>query len=204
MMAVQTLIAPAQPAVLTAVVNTWPAQGEWNYEHLRKLPDDGRRYEIIRGTLYMVSAPSYPHQVTVGEVYFHLQRFVAEHELGVVACAPCEVCLSESAQLVQPDVIFVRDAQSLANQKVFAGAPALVVEVLSPNAERRDRVVKFDVYEAAGVEEYWLADLKTCSVEVYTLSRGEYALLGKFSGDEHIRSNVLPGLTIRTKLLFNL
>jgi Uma2 family endonuclease len=204
MMAVQALIAPAQPAALSAVVNTWPAQGEWHYEHLRKLPDDGRRYEIIQGTLYMVSAPSYPHQVTVGEIYFHLQRFVGEHELGVVASAPCALRLSDRAQLVQPDVIFVRAAQPVADQQEFVGTPALVVEVLAPNAERRDRVLKFDVYEAAGVAEYWLADLKTCSVEVYTLSHGEYALFGKFFGDEHIRSKVLPGLTIRTKLLFNL
>lgn len=202
-MGIEALGAPVQ-RTLGAFNGKWPTQGEWRYEHLLKLPDDGRRYEIIGGMLYAVSAPSYPHQVTVGELHFHLQRFVNQQGLGAVVRAPCALRLNERAQLLQPDLLVMRGEQSLSDQQVVTERPALVVEVVAPNAERRKRELKFDLYEAAGVDEYWLADLKTCSVEVYTLSNGEYALLGRFAGNEQIRSNVLPGLAIRTKLLFNL
>ena len=88
--------------------------------------------------------------------------------------------------------------------KFFAGAPDLIVEVVAPSSIRLDRKAKFDAYEEAGVAEYWIADPKTRSVEVYTLSRGEYALHGQYTGDELIESALLVGLQIKTALLFQL
>jgi len=181
----------------------WPAQGQWTYDDYLRLPDDGNRYEIIEGVLYVTNAPNYDHQFTVMKIAFRFEQFVTEHNLGVVLTAPFEVHLSPTTRPVQPDVLFIKaDRQPASGASFLEGAPDLIVEVLSPASIRTDRQIKFNVYEQAGVAEYWLADPKTRSVEVYTLSRGEYALLGQFTAAEIIESKVLAGLTITTGALF--
>lgn len=101
-------------------------------------------------------------------------------------------------------MIFVRTNRRAAfDAQVFKGAPDLLVEVLSPGSIRTDRHIKFDAYERAGVTEYWIVNPKTRSVEVYTLSGGEYALLGEFTGTETINSVVLAGINLITYTLFS-
>ncbi len=181
-----------------------PAQGEWTYEDYLNLPDDGRRYEIIEGVLYVTNAPDYDHQFTVMEIAFQLKLFTTPNKLGVILTAPFEVHLSEKTRPVQPDVLFIRaDKQPAPGAKFFEGVPDLVVEVLSPSTTRTDQSIKFSAYEQAGVPEYWIANPKTRSVEVFTLSGGEYALVNQFIGDEVIESVVLAGLSISINTLFN-
>jgi Uma2 family endonuclease len=192
------------PPAAAGDLGEWPPQGQWRYEDYLRLPDDGKRYEIIEGVLYVANAPGYDHQFTVGEITFHFQVFVREHKLGRVLNAPFEVHLSETSRPVQPDILFLTtEQQPTPGTQFFDGAPALIVEVISPGSIRLDRHTKFNAYEQAGVAEYWLADPKTRSVEVYILSNGEYALLGQFTDDEAITSNALAGLTIKTSALFN-
>ncbi|MDQ3249353.1 MAG: Uma2 family endonuclease [Chloroflexota bacterium] len=184
--------------------DAWPLQGHWQYADYLRLPDDGKRYEIIEGVLYVANAPGYDHQYTVTKLTSRLDVFVTEQELGVVLNAPFEVHLSERSRPVQPDILFLTtEQQPSSGAQFFEGAPTLIVEVISPSSIRLDRKVKFDVYEGAGVAEYWLADPKTRAVEVYTLANGEYALLGQFTADEVLESKVLPGLTIKTSALFS-
>ena len=76
------------------------------------------------------------------------------------------------------------------------------MEIISPSSIRRDRITKFDLYEAEGIAEYWLVDPKTHSVEVYVRSSGEYALHGQFVNDEVITAPLLSGLTITASTLF--
>lgn len=199
-MPIQTMMLPS----LADLAGDWPAQGQWRYEDYLRLPNDDKRYEIIDGVLYVANAPGYDHQFTVIKLSSRLDVFVTEQKLGVVLTAPFEVHLSETSRPVQPDILFLNNAQQPApGTQVFTGAPTLIVEVISPGSLRLDRRVKFDAYEQAGVVEYWLADPKTRSVEVYVLSNGEYALFGQFTDDEPITSQVLEGLTIKTSLLFN-
>ncbi|NJN95922.1 MAG: Uma2 family endonuclease [Anaerolineales bacterium] len=181
----------------------WPAPGQWTYDDYLRLPDDGQRYEIIEGVLYVANAPSSIHQFTVGEIFAAVRDFVKKHNLGQVVVAPFEVHLSETTRPVQPDVFFVKAERWPAGEiQFFAGPPDLIVEVLSPGSIRLDRYVKFQAYEQAGVPEYWIANPHLRVVEVYTLSGGEYALLGEFSGDEIIKSVVLEGLPIINHTLF--
>lgn len=181
----------------------WPAQGEWTYTDYLRLPDDGNRYEIIKGMLYVANAPTPEHQFTVTELIFYLRQYVSTHKLGIVLTVPLEVHLSETTKPVQPDVIFVTSAtQPPPGQGFIQGAPALIAEVVSPSSIRRDRKTKFDVYEETGVAEYWIVDPRTHSVEVYTWSNGEYALFGQFIEEELVQSKLLPGLSIPTNLLF--
>lgn len=186
-----------------APMQTQPAQGQWTYVDYLKLPDDGNRYEIIEGVLYVSNAPNSDHQFTVTELGAELRDFTKQNQLGRVLVAPFEVHLSETTRPVQPDILFVRgDRWPAERVAFFAGAPDLVVEVISPGSVRTDRVIKFTAYERAGVAEYWLANPHTRAVEVYILSNGEYALLGEFTDDDPIRSSVLEGIHIITSTLF--
>lgn len=200
-MTAYTMSPPSEP--LLSEKNGWPAPGQWRYEDYRRLPDDGKRYEIIEGVLYVANAPSFDHQFAVGETFAYLRQFVREHQLGVVLTAPFEVHLSEISRPVQPDVFFVRkERQPISGDRLLVGAPDLIVEVISPNSIRLDRYIKFDTYERYGVAEYWLVDLKWRGVEVYTLSNGEYALLGQYAGNDLIESAVLVGMQIKADDLF--
>ena len=181
-----------------------PAQGEWTYEDYLALPDDGNIYEIIEGVLYVTNAPGYDHQFITFEIGRQIGNFVIEKKLGRVLSAPFEVHLSRETRPVQPDVLFIKTERLPApDAKFFEGPPDLIVEVISPSSVRADQYIKFSAYEQAGVPEYWIANPKTRSVEVFTLSGGEYALVGLFTEAEVIESKVLAGLRIVTSSLFN-
>lgn len=184
---------------------SWPVQGQWTYEDYLRLPDDGKRYEIIEGVLYVANAPSYEHQFAVGEIFGELRAFVKAKNLGVVIAAPFEVHLPGIAKPVQPDVLFIAaQRQPTSDIQLFEGAPELVVEVISPSSLRLDQHIKFGAYEQAKVREYWLVDPKTRSVEVYTLPADgvEYALLGQFGNGERLKSAALAGLELAVDSLF--
>lgn len=182
---------------------TWPVQGTWQYEDYLRLPADGRRYEIIAGVLYGADAPGYDHQYVVYTLARLLGDYAEQRQLGVVIGAPFEVHLQELSRPVQPDILFITNEQKLApGAQCFIGAPTLIVEVISPSSIRLDRQTKFDAYEQAGVLEYWLVNPKARAVEVYTLSNGEYALLGQYTGEEKIESKVFIELAIVNDRLY--
>lgn len=121
-------VAPAEARAETSAPSTRPRprQGEWTYEDYLALPDDGNRYEIIDGVLYVANAPSYDHRFTVGELFAQLRQHVKERGLGVVIAAPFEVHLPGIAKPVQPDVLFIaaaRQPQAGARFVVYALGP---------------------------------------------------------------------------------
>lgn len=183
--------------------NSWPAQDRWTYADYLRLPDDGNRYEIIDNVLHLTRVPTPAHQYTVTNLIFYFMQYANEHPIGMVFTAPIEVHLSESLRPVQPDVLLITtEQQPQVGASYIDGAPALIVEVISPSSLRRDRVTKFDAYEQAGVQEYWIVDPRTRSVEVFTWSNGEYALFGQFVGEEPVRSKLLEQLSIPVNVLF--
>lgn len=200
-MSTQTVVQSSVPSPIGQP--GWPQQGQWTYADYRRLPEDGKRYEIIEGVLYVANAPSIEHQFIVMKISGQLDFFVSQHQLGMVLTAPVEVHLSATTRPVQPDVLFIRtENQPVPGTQFFDGVPDLIVEVISPSSIRIDRHVKFDTYERAGVPEYWIVDPKARLVEVYTLARGEYALLGQYTDDEVVTSNVLAGLQVKASTLF--
>ena len=178
-------------------------RGEWTYEDYLALPDDGRRYEIIEGVLYVSNAPNAAHQLVVHALDRRIGNFIDERKLGRLIPAPFEVHLTERSRPVQPDLIFVRaDRWPGSGIRFFEGTPDLVIEVLSPSSVRTDRVVKFTAYEQAGVPEYWIVNPGAQTIEVYTLSGGEYGLVGEFTGGQNVQSPVLDGLTLAVSSVF--
>jgi len=178
---------------------------KWTYADYLKLPDDDCRYEIIEGVLYASNAPSLDHQFTVVKLVSQMDVFVTQNLVGYVLTAPFEVHLSEKTKPVQPDVLFIQTEKwPTPGAKYFEGSPDLIVEVLSPSTRRVDQFIKFRAYEKAQVPEYWMADPKTRSIQVFTLENKEYVLLGEFIEDEIIESKVLTDLKIKTNSLFNI
>jgi Uma2 family endonuclease len=184
----------------------WPAQGNWTYEDYLRLPDDGRRYEVLRGVLYVSPAPSVRHQFAVAELGRLLGNFVAKHELGLLLPAPVDILLPRNlATPVQPDLVFLPGPRRAGAWGAnFAGVPPLVIEVLSPSSRRVDQKVKLAIYQEAGVLEYWLVDPQERAVVVYVLSedRKSYIELHRASAGQTVGSSVLSGLEIELDEIF--
>jgi Uma2 family endonuclease len=140
----------------------------WTREEVLALPDDGNRYELVDGELFVSPTPRPAHQFAVLALSALLAPYVARHDLGVLMHLPADLDLA-SGQVVQPD-IFVATPE--AGRRIRAwedvGIPRLVVEVLSPRTASFDRVQKRRRYLAAGVPTYWIVDLDARFVEVWT------------------------------------
>lgn len=197
---------PAYPLILPESGGRWPVQGKWTYEDYLRLPDDGRRYEVIRGFLYVTPAPIYDHQYTVSQISRLLGNFVAERRLGVVLVAPFDVRLPGGiGNPVQPDVVFIRrEHQPRSGDRGFDGVPDLVVEVLSSGNWRFDRNVKLEAYRDAGVPELWLVDPLARTVEVFVMAanRSGYSLRERRGAGDAVGSAVLSGLQLVLEGLF--
>lgn len=173
-----------------------PQQGDWTYEDYARLPDNGMRYEVIEGELFMSPAPRPVHQEMILNLASEMHFFLKKAKKGKVFVSPIDVVVGDLATPVQPDIVFVRQERLAIVGDRIEGAPDLVVEVISPGSRIQDRRRKFILYAQVGVPEYWLADPDECLVEVYVLRGQAYALLGQFVGEDVIQSEVLPDLQI--------
>jgi Uma2 family endonuclease len=184
----------------------WPEQGTWTYDDYARLPEDGKRYEVIRGNLYVTPAPFFDHQYIAGRLFRFLDVFGDESGLGFPLPAPFDILLPEGISTpVQPDIVFfLKGNQPRSGDKNFQGVPDLVVEVESPSTRKRDRTVKLDAYRDAGVSEYWRAAFHPRTVTVLSLSedRTRYVESGRYGVGETIRSSILPGLAVPVDELF--
>jgi len=142
-----------------------PQTIHWTAEHVRALPDDGQRHEVVDGELLVTPAPSWRHQAAVGELYRRIAHYLAADRVGAAILAPADIEL-DPRTLVQPDLFVVplHDGRRPASW-VEAGRLLLVVEVLSPSSARADRQVKRRRYQRAGVAEYWIVDVDGRLVE---------------------------------------
>jgi Uma2 family endonuclease len=190
------------PIVIPADHVIGPSQGQWTYAAYAALPDDGHRYEIIDGVLYMAPAPTLGHQASNLRFARYLMQYVEDAGLGRVFPAPVDVELAPNVVL-QPDVVVVLNANlDILIPARIIGAPDLVVEIASPGTAGYDRRQKQDAYARAGVPEYWIADPLARTVEVLRLNEGAYRSLGVFTGQAQLPSVVVPGLSVPVERFF--
>jgi Uma2 family endonuclease len=132
---------------------------QWTVDDLQDLPDDGQRYEVIDGELFVTPAPSYTHQRALGVLHRLIADYLDREPIGFVLFAPADVTFSPKRS-VQPD-LFVVPGVGGRPPKSFADVKRLLLaaEVLSPSTGRADRVVKRALYRAEGVAEFWIIDL---------------------------------------------
>ena len=140
----------------------------WTADLARALPNDGKRYEVLDGELFVSPAPSFNHQRVLQALFRLLDHWVRMHELGEVFIAPAEVEFS-ARRLLQPD-LFVIPATPGSRPRVFRdiGKLLLAVEIQSPNTARADRITKRDIFQDERVPEYWIVDPHGRVIERWT------------------------------------
>ncbi|MEA2570212.1 MAG: hypothetical protein QOI24_2213 [Acidobacteriota bacterium] len=172
------------------------------YEDYVRMPDDGQRYELIDGELFVVPAPNSPHQFAILNIAAALHGYLLREGGGRVAMAPLDVILSP-ANVVQPDVLFVRDQNaSRIEFRGVVGAPDLVVEALSNSTKRRDETVKRELYERFGVTEYWIVDPAAKTVKVLRLAGARYETVAELRDNDTLTSPQFPGLALPLATIF--
>ena len=148
------------PDLVTAsgIIRVMPVDIRLTYEDFCCLPNDGKRYEIIDGELFVTPSPFRPHQRAVTRLTSYLSVFVREKDIGEVFVAPFDVVFSRF-DVVEPDLLYVSKGRlSVLTEKNVQGAPDLVVEVLSPSTAETDRTIKLKLYARYGVQEHWIID----------------------------------------------
>lgn len=184
---------------------------EYTYENYLSWPEE-ERWEIIDGIAYSQATPSPLHQKIVGNLYFQLHSYFQGKECTPFM-APFTVRLpldggetdeKKNKNVVEPDLTVVCDKSKL-DKSGYAGAPALVIEVVSKSSIKRDNLLKRNKYEKAGVQEYWIVTPETETIVSYVLNeQGHYdvpdvLVLGE---DENIQSKVFDDLVIDLKEIF--
>jgi Uma2 family endonuclease len=137
----------------------------WTVDDLDDFPDDGQRYEVIDGELFVTPAPSLKHQAAVGALYRLLADYLDLERIGYVIMAPADVRFSPHRG-VQPDIFVVPPVRGR-RPNAFEEVKRLLlaVEVLSPSTARADRVVKRAMFRDEGVAEFWIVDLDARTFE---------------------------------------
>lgn len=170
------------------------------YDDLLATPEDGQRYEIIGGELFVSASPAIRHQRSNRVLLRDVDDFVVAGDLGEVFYPPVDVRLSPH-NFVVPDLVFVSKARAhIVREGLIDGAPDLIVEIISLSSTRRDRVTKPALYAMAGVREYWIVDPESRTVDVFRLQDGRYERIPVLNGVA--RSEVLAGFEIEVARLF--
>ncbi len=187
----------SRTATYAAQTEQSPVQGQWTYRDYARLPEDGMRYEVIRGELFMAPDPRPLHQVVITLISYFLVEFLRVNRLGKTFVSPIDVVLPQQlGDPVQPDIVFIANERlSIVGELNIQGAPDLVMEVLSPSNPEYDRTLKYEIYAEAGVPEYWIIDPHERTIEVFALRDGSYEQLGRYGEGETARSELLDGFT---------
>ena len=171
---------------------------------LECLPDDGNRYELIEGELYVSTAPELIHQRSVGNIHFAFMSFLLENPIGEILYGP-GVILSDYDGVI-PDLVYLSNErrEEIATGTRIYGAPNLVIEILSPGTQNmeRDRKVKLRLYDKYGVDEYWIVDTRARAIEVYRREDEKLQFFTTFVTDEEITTPLLPGFSCAVRSLF--
>jgi len=177
----------------------------WTTRDLELLPDNGDRYEIIDGELFVTRAPHWKHQKAAGRINTALDVWSQATQLGETVPAP-GVIFSDADNVI-PDVVWTsreRLALLLDNAGHLTAAPELIVEVLSSGAanQQRDRDLKLRLYSARGVREYWLIDWEAQQVEVYRRDLATLRLVATLFPQDELTSPMLPNFSFQIARLF--
>jgi len=173
----------------------------WTYDDYLQLPNDGNRYEIIEGVLYVSPVPWTPHQVLSRRLQFAFYE-LERQGFGYIYDAPTGLML-DGGTTVEPDLIYLRaDQRSQIKRKYILGAPHLIVEVLSPGTARLDRVKKLRLYSKNQIPHYWLLDPESKVLEVMKLVGSHYRMEATLESGDSYESDDFPGLKLNLSELF--
>lgn len=170
--------------------------------------DEQERIELIYGDPVMMSPPTRAHQRASASLVTQLNNYLDGKKCEVYhapfAVRPFERdgdCPEDVDTLVEPDITLVCDPSKLDNTGC-KGAPDLVMEILSPSTSRHDKFVKFNLYQRAGIREYWIVDPIDKSVQVFLLENGHYVAKDFGAAGDHLKVNILEDCAIDLSKVF--
>jgi len=171
---------------------------------LDAMPDDGNRYELFEGEIFVSRAPSLSHQRVLGNIYSLIRNYLTQNSIGEVLLTPGVIFDDFNGSI--PDAVFIshqRRREIISGERI-TGAPELVIEVVSPGKEneRRDRVIKRQVFGRHGVKEYWIADPQNRLLEIYRLRKRTLTLVKTLMDEDELTTSVLPGFKCKANQIF--
>lgn len=178
----------------------------WTSTDLEALPNDGKRYEIIDGELFVSKQPSWRHQHTCVRLVVVMNEWDPKSERGRLNLAPGLIFADDDD--VAPDLVWISNERltwALGSDEKLHAAPELVVEVLSPGRAnvRRDREVKLNLYSRRGVEEYWIVDWQSRRIDVYRRVNARLSLIRNLEESDQLETPLLPGFSCSIANLFD-
>ncbi len=167
--------------------------------------DDGNRYELIGGELFVSDPARISHQLLLQNLLMELATYLRKHTIGILV--PGAGLILSDYDAVIPDLAFVRNErwdEVVAGEK-FTRAVDLVIEILSPGKENRERdlTVKRQLYAKYGVNEYWIVDSENSSVLIFRLREQTLEEIVVASGDDKVTSPLLPGFQLKVEAIFS-
>ena len=167
--------------------------------------------ELIRGQVFRMSpAPGSSHQWISAELHYQIMNHLRGKKCKAFA-APFDVRLPLPNKLqsdnkidtvVQPDISIICDLKKI-DEKGCQGAPDWIIEILSKGTASKDLTEKYQIYENAGVKEYWIVDPMNKSLMIYSLNEeGKYLALGPFNTLHSVQPVLFPDLTIDLNTIF--
>lgn len=170
----------------------------WTYEDYCALPDDGNRYEVINGRLYVSPSPNPYHQRLARQ----LLRVLETLPTGEVFFAPVDVIFPGATPVI-PDLLYLRaDQAHLITERGIEGVPELVVEILSPSTRGYDQTVKLNKYAAAGVPHYWIVDRSPPRLMAFELVGNTYRVAAALGPGDRWEPAAFPGTALDMAVLF--
>lgn len=184
-----------------------PKESQYSYADLLEW-DENIRYELYDGLPVALASPSSIHQMISGDLFSQLYSFLKGKGCQVFS-APLDVRLFEKFEdspesistVVQPDLMVVCDKEKI-DRRGIRGAPDMIIEIASNSTHRIDRLTKFNLYQRAGVREYWIVDPSTKIVSVYLLKNGSYRMQSVYSSDSIIPVGILDGCKVDLSSVF--
>ena len=178
----------------------------FTYADYKSLPEAmDRRYELMDGELCLVPAPTTLHQFVSQNIVVLLVAHVRAARCGTVLHAPVDVVLGEGddRDVLQPDIVFVsRERANIVTLAEVAGAPDLVIEILSRGTKTRDRGYKRTRYERARVSEYWIVDPDRETIDAFRLGAEGFTPAVHYRPGDKLACAVIPGLRLPVDEIF--
>jgi len=176
--------------------------GSMTVDDYLAMPDDGKRYELLDGSLEEMTGPNLKHQRVLLRLAVLLVRELQDAGVGEVLTAPFDVVLGERTVL-QPDLLFIRrENTGVLDERNARGAPDVVVEVLSDSTRRKDVVRKARLYARAGVPWYWVVDPDVDRIEFLKREGDGYGLVARADAPGVAEPPDFPGVRIDLAALF--
>ena len=171
--------------------------------------DFKERVEILKGRLYkMTPAPSRQHQWLSMNIAGSLWRYLSGKPCQVYS-APFDVRLPRKTKndkdiitVFQPDICVICDESKL-DDRGCVGAPDIIIEILSPGNNTKELKNKFEIYQEAGVQEYWIVSPQNHTFVINVLKNGKYETARMKGEDDIITTPILPGFELNLAELFS-